>query len=80
MADNIRIGVVGAGYWGKNLIRNFHALGALTAFCDSDSGVRMRMLGLLSALVAPISSYLSQTSFSIKLFNIILIRALELKK
>jgi UDP-2-acetamido-3-amino-2,3-dideoxy-glucuronate N-acetyltransferase len=46
MADNIRIGVVGAGYWGKNLIRNFHALGALTAFCDSDSGVRMRMLGL----------------------------------
>ena len=31
-----RVGVIGAGYWGKNLLRNFSALGALTAFCDSD--------------------------------------------
>jgi UDP-2-acetamido-3-amino-2,3-dideoxy-glucuronate N-acetyltransferase len=27
---------VGAGYWGKNLVRNFHGLGALAAVCDSD--------------------------------------------
>ena len=26
--------VVGAGYWGKNLVRNFHSLGAL--------GIRLR--------------------------------------
>ncbi len=30
-----RIGVIGTGYWGKNLVRNFHALGALRVICDS---------------------------------------------
>jgi UDP-2-acetamido-3-amino-2,3-dideoxy-glucuronate N-acetyltransferase len=33
-----RIAVVGAGYWGKNLLRNFHELGALCAICESDPG------------------------------------------
>ena len=28
--------VVGHGYWGKNHVRNFHAMGALAAVCDSD--------------------------------------------
>jgi len=31
-----RVAVVGAGYWGKNLVRNFYQLGALAAICDSD--------------------------------------------
>jgi UDP-2-acetamido-3-amino-2,3-dideoxy-glucuronate N-acetyltransferase len=31
-----RVAVVGAGYWGKNLVRNFHDLGALEAVCDVD--------------------------------------------
>ncbi|MGD8777107.1 MAG: Gfo/Idh/MocA family oxidoreductase [Syntrophobacterales bacterium] len=35
----IKVGVVGSGYWGKNLVRNFHALGALGAICDRDPGV-----------------------------------------
>ncbi len=30
-----RIGVIGNGYWGKNLVRNFHNLGALACVCDS---------------------------------------------
>ena len=30
------IGVVGCGYWGKNLVRNFHQLGVLAAVCDVD--------------------------------------------
>ncbi|MEN8144193.1 MAG: Gfo/Idh/MocA family oxidoreductase [Gemmatimonadota bacterium] len=30
-----RVTVVGCGYWGKNLVRNFHALGALEAICES---------------------------------------------
>jgi UDP-2-acetamido-3-amino-2,3-dideoxy-glucuronate N-acetyltransferase len=30
------IGVVGAGYWGKNLIRNLCLLGALKAVCDKN--------------------------------------------
>ena len=29
--------VVGVGYWGKNLVRNFHDLGALAALCDADA-------------------------------------------
>ena len=35
----VGIGVVGAGYWGPNLIRNFAALGAveLVAIADRDS-------------------------------------------
>ena len=28
------IAVIGAGYWGKNLVRNFHQLGALAKVCD----------------------------------------------
>lgn len=31
------VGVVGCGYWGKNLIRNFSDLGALRAVCDVDA-------------------------------------------
>jgi len=31
-----RIAVVGCGYWGKNLVRNFDALGALSAISDTD--------------------------------------------
>jgi UDP-2-acetamido-3-amino-2,3-dideoxy-glucuronate N-acetyltransferase len=31
-----QVAVVGAGYWGKNLVRNFHSLNALGAICDSD--------------------------------------------
>ncbi|WDQ15645.1 Gfo/Idh/MocA family oxidoreductase [Rhodopirellula sp. P2] len=29
------IALIGAGYWGKNLARNFHALGALHTLCDA---------------------------------------------
>ena len=32
-----KIAVIGAGYWGKNLIRNFNDLGCLGAICDQDS-------------------------------------------
>jgi len=31
------IAVVGTGYWGKNLVRNFYDLGALHTVCDTDS-------------------------------------------
>ncbi len=30
------IAVVGAGYWGKNLVRDFHELGALHTICDAN--------------------------------------------
>lgn len=34
--DPARIGVVGAGYWGANLVRNCANLGVLSAVCDAD--------------------------------------------
>jgi UDP-2-acetamido-3-amino-2,3-dideoxy-glucuronate N-acetyltransferase len=30
-----KIAVVGTGYWGKNLVRNFHGIGCLAAICDT---------------------------------------------
>lgn len=38
-SDMPRIAVAGCGYWGKNLVRNFHTLGALAAICDNDDAV-----------------------------------------
>jgi UDP-2-acetamido-3-amino-2,3-dideoxy-glucuronate N-acetyltransferase len=36
---NVKVAVVGVGYWGKNLVRNFHELGALVALCDADRSI-----------------------------------------
>ena len=37
---DLKIGVIGCGYWGKNLIRNFYELNVLKYVCDK----RKRML------------------------------------
>ena len=34
--DTIKVAVAGAGYWGKNLVRNYADLGVLQAVCDSN--------------------------------------------
>ena len=31
----VSVAVIGCGYWGKNLVRNFSQLGALAAVCDA---------------------------------------------
>lgn len=33
----VKIAVVGCGYWGKNLVRNFFQIGVLYAICDSST-------------------------------------------
>ena len=33
------IAVIGSGYWGKNLVRNYHGLGALKLICDKNEAV-----------------------------------------
>lgn len=33
------VAVIGSGYWGKNLVRNFSELGALKTICDLDENV-----------------------------------------
>jgi predicted dehydrogenase/acetyltransferase-like isoleucine patch superfamily enzyme len=35
MTDDVRVAVVGCGYWGKNLVRNFAELGALEGLVDA---------------------------------------------
>ncbi len=40
------VAVVGCGYWGKNLVRNFHALGALQIVCDATALGRQTALSL----------------------------------
>jgi UDP-2-acetamido-3-amino-2,3-dideoxy-glucuronate N-acetyltransferase len=37
------IAVIGAGYWGKNLVRNFHQLGVLKTICDQSIAIRRQM-------------------------------------
>ena len=43
MNNKISVAVVGCGYWGKNLVRNFHQMGRLRAMCDVDR-VRLEQL------------------------------------
>ena len=38
-----KVAVVGCGNWGKNLVRNFHQLGALAYCCDKQSDVLLRL-------------------------------------
>jgi len=46
VSDPVRVGVVGLGYWGPNLARNFHGLPGceLTWICD-DSAERLEQVG-----------------------------------
>ncbi|MBU1076398.1 MAG: Gfo/Idh/MocA family oxidoreductase [Spirochaetes bacterium] len=39
MGKNIKIGLIGAGYWGKNLLRNFLNLGVLDVVCELDDTI-----------------------------------------
>ncbi|MFH1878207.1 MAG: Gfo/Idh/MocA family oxidoreductase [Candidatus Omnitrophota bacterium] len=32
-----KVAVIGSGYWGKNLVRNFYSLKALSAICDTNA-------------------------------------------
>lgn len=38
-AKDLSIAVVGSGYWGKNLVRNFHQLGVLRLICDKNEAL-----------------------------------------
>ena len=37
--SKIKVAVVGVGYWGRNIVRNFHELGALALLCDADRSI-----------------------------------------
>jgi len=41
--NNLSVAVIGCGHWGKNLVRSFHELGALSAISDPDPAVQHHM-------------------------------------
>ncbi|MBU2572390.1 MAG: Gfo/Idh/MocA family oxidoreductase, partial [Gammaproteobacteria bacterium] len=41
---NNKVAVIGAGYWGKNLVRNFDGLGALGRVVDPNPGIQERLV------------------------------------
>jgi len=49
------VAVAGTGYWGKNLVRNFHELGALRTLCDVDAGALAAFTGRYPGLRATVS-------------------------
>lgn len=54
-----QVGVVGCGYWGKNLVRNFHTLGALGAVADPDAAALERMQHEFKVAPAPFDAILN---------------------
>ena len=46
----IKVSVIGAGYWGPNLIRNFYELGALNVICDKDEEKLAKINGKYPAI------------------------------
>lgn len=51
MIDSPSITVIGAGYWGINLVRNFHQLGALRGICEAHEGRRTELVKLFPTAV-----------------------------
>ena len=52
-----RIAVVGTGYWGRNLVRNFHALDALEVVCDSSEATLADIAGYEAKVRDPARVY-----------------------
>jgi len=42
-SNQTAVAVIGSGYWGKNLVRNFHQLGVLKTICDGAQAIREDM-------------------------------------
>ena len=56
-----QVAVVGCGYWGKNLVRNFSQLGALRMVCDGAEAGRELAIKMAShaEVVADVDEVLS---------------------
>lgn len=54
-----RVAVVGAGHWGKNLVRNFGELSALAAVVDPDSELARNLATTHGALAADLDAVLA---------------------
>jgi len=52
MNFSAKIAVVGSGYWGKNLVRNFNNLGSLHTICDTNPAT-LEQLDQIDGVVVP---------------------------
>jgi len=50
--SSVQVAVIGCGYWGKNLVRNFAELGALAAICDPNKAAAEELADRYHAPVA----------------------------
>jgi len=46
MTTNKKVAVIGCGYWGKNLVRNFNQLGVLALVVDATESGRTKAQAL----------------------------------
>lgn len=54
----MRVAVIGCGYWGKNLVRNFHQLDVLAAVCDTTEAGRATAEAIAPGL--PVTAYVDE--------------------
>ena len=51
MNKNIKVGVIGCGYWGINLVRNFYNLGVLKIVADSSIVAKEKVLNISKDII-----------------------------
>jgi UDP-2-acetamido-3-amino-2,3-dideoxy-glucuronate N-acetyltransferase len=56
-----KVAVIGCGYWGKNLVRNFHQLGALAAIHDTSPQTAAAMSAQYSAPALDLETILNRS-------------------
>jgi UDP-2-acetamido-3-amino-2,3-dideoxy-glucuronate N-acetyltransferase len=57
----VKVGLIGCGYWGKNLVRNFHQLDALAAIHDSDRQTAASMSATFGTPVLDLDAILARS-------------------
>ncbi len=57
-----QVAVIGCGYWGNNLVRNFSDLGVLAAVCDEDPAQSRRLSGRYKVRTYTVEDVLGDTN------------------
>jgi len=60
----VPVAVIGCGYWGKNLVRNFAELGVLAAICDPDQATAATLSERFDAPVLSLDHVLADPSIA----------------
>ncbi|MDE0284307.1 MAG: Gfo/Idh/MocA family oxidoreductase, partial [Gammaproteobacteria bacterium] len=57
-----QVAVIGCGYWGSNLVRNFSDLGVLAAICDKNPDQARRLSGQYQVRTYTVEDVLGDTN------------------